>query len=574
MSEVAGLSASESAKGWRRPWAAATALVKGRLWLAATVPVVAILATAVVYPLVRVAVTSFASPTWGFSNYAAFLATPTYVNILWRTFLTAAEVTGICFVLAYPYAYLMTRVGRRLRPLLLMAVLVPLFTSAVVRTFAWFVLLSPTGPVIGVLGHVKIGQLFADGTLGAVIVGMVQVLLPITILPLYACMVNIGEAQLVAAESLGAKPWRAFIRVYWPQTVPGVLGAGVLVFVSSLGFYLVPQLLGSPQQELIPQLLYDQIMNLLNYGMGDAAACITAVIGLVVVGLAFWAGAGTARGGYETVVVGVERNRGGRRRPYRLGLLLFGIGVAGFLVLPSLVNLPLSFTGSQSFVFPPHSWSVRWYENLFTSTEWQGSLLASFEVALASAAVATVAGTMAALVVVRSRSRWARRVQTFVLLPQVLPGVILALAIYVVFLDWGISGTVPGFVLAHAALGVPLVVIVSVAGFGRFEERLDHAAAGLGAGPMSRALRIWVPLLAPTVIAGAVLACVTSLDEFMVSFFLQGPNLVTLPVRMFSSIQDQIDPTVAAAGCVMLVVAAALVGLALWAGSRSQRSAA
>ncbi|MHB8395231.1 MAG: ABC transporter permease subunit [Candidatus Dormibacteria bacterium] len=532
-------------------------------WILGLLPVLGLLSVVVFFPVARVVISSFGAPSWSLGAYRLFLGSSAYVAISVRTFLTAALVTAICLSLAFPYAFLMSRTRGRLRAALFMGAVVPLFTSAVVRTFAWFVLLSPTGPLISDLRFVSATTWLADGTLGAVIVGMVQVLTPLAILPLYAGMVNIQESQLLAAASLGASPKRVFWRVYVPQTRPGLVGASVLVFVASLGFYLVPQMLGSPQQELLPQLLYDEVMNLLNYQLAAAAACLSTIIALLVVGVAFWAGAGTqaAAGGFETVTMGVERTSDAKTLHHARWLLGIAAAIAVFLVVPSVVTIPLSFTGKASFVLPPSSWSLRWYVNLFTNAQWQGSLVTSGEVAIGSAVLATVLGSIAAFALVRSKSSLARRVQGLVLVPQIVPAVVLALAIYIVFLDWGITGTVGGFILAHAALGVPLVVIVSVSGFGRFEERLDQAAAALGAGVARRIVRVWFPLLAPTVVAAFVLAAVTSLDEFMVAFFIQGPGVVTLPVQMFSSIQDQVDPTVAAAGSVMLVLASCMVAL-------------
>lgn len=559
--------------GGRRRLAAVGSSLSLLKWGLGLLPALALLCLAIFYPMVRVTVSSFGAPSWTFGAYEAFLASPAYVDIFVRTFETAAIVTVVCLLLAYPYAYLMARSTGTRRAILFMGVLVPLFTSAVVRTFAWFILLAPTGPLISRGNAVNLGSWVGDGTLGAVVVGMVQVLTPLAVLPLYATMVSIPTMQLKAAASLGASPARVFRRVFLPQTRTGLVGAGVLVFTAALGFYLVPQLLGSPQQELLPQLLYDEVMNLLNYRLGDAAACLSTAAAVVVVLIAFWGGAGrvAATGGVETVTMGVEQSNPSGERHGGRGLAAACGVVGAFLIVPSLVAIPLSFAGQASFVFPPTSWSVRWYVNLFTNAQWQGALVTSAEVAIASALLATTVGCAAAFALVRSKSAVARRIQGLVLVPQIVPAVVLAVAVYIVFLDWGITGTVLGFVLAHAALGTPLVVIVAVSGFSRFEERLDQAAAALGAGPVRRAIRVWVPLLAPTVVAAFLLAAVTSLDEFMVAFFIQGPGVVTLPVQMFSSIQDEIDPTVAAAGSVMLVLAAVVVGAVVMLTGRSRR---
>lgn len=536
-------------------------------WLLFALPAGLLLAGVMLIPLLLTFWTSVAEPKAGIGNYAEFFKSPIYLRILWRTIWTAAIVTLVCLLLGYPYAYLMTLVGRRTRALLTIAVLVPFWTSAIVRIFGWMVLLQPSGLVNRALALVGLGPFELIGNLTGTLIGMVQVMLPLMILPLYATMSGIDRRLMTAACSLGSTPLGAFRRVYMPLSRPGILAGSVIVFVSSLGFYLVPQMLGSPQQQLLSQLIFDQVSYLLNFGLGAAMAVILLTATLLVLA----ATSSLTRRSSHIGTISLSSSDGSHtltgRRPLGLGLMALFVGA--ILVAPALILVPLSFTAEASFVFPPKSWSIRWYERFFTDGEWTGSLLASLKIALMSAVIATVLGSLAALGIVRSRSRYATPMQMVMLIPRVVPHVVLAVAVYAFFLTLGLAGSLSGFVIAHTALAIPLVVITVTAGLQMLDERLEFAAASLGANRFRQIQRVTVPLMLPSILTAAVFAFVTSFDEVIISLFLQSPFLRTLPVKMFSSIQDQIDPTIAAASTLIFLVATVTIIISLFAkGSR------
>lgn len=237
------------------------------------------------YPLFEILRRSFTDPTAGLDNYRTFFETDVYLTVLRRTVTTAATVTVVCLLLGYPYAYLMTVVRRRWRIVMLAVVLLPFWTSLMVRTYAWIILLQDTGVVNDALMKLGIGPVALIRNTTGVTIGMTQILLPFMVLPLYATMQGIDRRLLVAAESLGARPATAFLRVYVPLSMPGV-GAGVmLVFILALGFYVTPVLLGSPQNALLSQLIVQQISQLLNWGLGGAMAAILFAVTLVLMAL-------------------------------------------------------------------------------------------------------------------------------------------------------------------------------------------------------------------------------------------------------------------------------------------------
>lgn len=260
-------------------------LRNGSLFLPAAV----LLAAFFVAPLAVMVIRAFTDPETGFQNFTWFFGDAVQVDVLVRTFTTALIVTLVCALLAYPYAYLMTVVGPFGLAVLTLLVLVPFWTSLMVRTFAWVILLQDSGVVNDVLGVFGLGPVQLIRTTTGVVIGMSQILLPFMVMPLYAVMRGIDRRLLQASSGLGAKPLTTFVKVWLPLSLPG-LGAGALmVFISSLGFYVTPALLGSPDNALVSQQIYTQVNGLLEWGRGGAMGVIVLVMTLVL--LAVSAGA-------------------------------------------------------------------------------------------------------------------------------------------------------------------------------------------------------------------------------------------------------------------------------------------
>ena len=241
------------------------------------------------YPMLEMLRLSFTenqnlSESWG-DNYKWFFTNPTQMTILRRTFLVSVFVTIICVLLGFPYAYAMTVVGPRTRLLMMGAVLLPFWSNLVVRTYAWVVLLQDTGPIRAGLKALDIDSPSLIGNMTGITIGATQVLLPFFVLPLYATTSKIDRQLLTAAESLGAPPRIAFIRVYIPLTIPGVRAGALIVFVLMLGFYFTPALLGSTSNSLISQQIVAQVSQLLAFGRGSAMAVILLFTTFAALGL-------------------------------------------------------------------------------------------------------------------------------------------------------------------------------------------------------------------------------------------------------------------------------------------------
>jgi ABC-type spermidine/putrescine transport system permease subunit I len=252
-------------------------------WLA--LPAVIFLATFFLIPLLAMALRSVTEPPGaGLSNYEQFFAQEAYVRVLTNTFWIAILATLACLVIGYPFAYLMTIVPGRVAGILLIAVLLPFWSSLLVRTFAWQVLLRDTGVInrflldLGLISE----PLTLIRTTGGVIIGMSHILLPFMVLPIWAVMRRIDPEYGKAAANLGASPASAFIRIFVPLSLPGVLAGSLLVFVLALGFYITPALLGGLRDQMISQLIVQQIQQRLDWGFGTAMSVLLVAIALVL----------------------------------------------------------------------------------------------------------------------------------------------------------------------------------------------------------------------------------------------------------------------------------------------------
>lgn len=247
------------------------------------IPGVVFLGLAFALPLALMVVRSFTDPSP--ANYSDFLDSRPYTHSLLYTLFIAALVTAVCAVVGYPWAYLIHRAGPVARPILIALVLVPFWSSLLVRTYAWTILLRPSGVINWALtkaGLIDTPLTLVGNTFG-VAVGMTQVLLPFMVLPTYAVMSRIDDDYLRAAQGLGARLRTVFTRVFLPLTRPGLLAGSLLVFVLSVGFYITPAVLGNATDPMFSQMIVTEASLLLKFGYASALAVILLVVTVATV---------------------------------------------------------------------------------------------------------------------------------------------------------------------------------------------------------------------------------------------------------------------------------------------------
>jgi len=254
-------------------------------WLA-VLPALLLLLAVLGWPLLTLLLRSFSEPEWGLQNYQWFFNAKVNLAVLSRTFTISAWVALICVLAAYPYAWMMTAVGSRLRLVLILCVLIPFWVSGVVRTLAWVILLQDSGVINSLLRASGLTPIKLIRTQLGVVIGMAQILLPFMILPLYSVMRGIDLRLVQAARSLGAPHWKAFLQVYLPLSLPGVYAGVILVFILSLGFYITPALLGGPRSTMLSTLIQTQVLSLLNWGRGGAMGAVLLIATFILLALA------------------------------------------------------------------------------------------------------------------------------------------------------------------------------------------------------------------------------------------------------------------------------------------------
>lgn len=488
-------------------------------------------------------------------NYVSLFTDALLRDVLVNTVLTAAISTLVTFVLAFPTAYLMSRLQRSLSTALFIMVLLPFWVSILVRLFAFLELLSSNGPVNDVLDAVGIGRqplLFnATGT----VIGMVNYLLPYMILVLFAAMSGVDPNLTRAAKSLGCSSRQAFTTVYLPLIRSSIVGALLLNFIIATGFFLTPAILGGPQDVTVSTYIATQVQN---YRWGPASAfgvvlLIATCIGFAVAGrmTGLTAGSGMA----ITSAKGVSRQSAMPWGPAKAGLWTVTVLVIAFLFAPIAFVFPLSWGVDATIAWPPRGFTLDWYHVALTDATWTAALQKSVTVGVAVAVLCVVLAVFIA--------RWVRtldhrpRVQSalvgIIYLPVVVPVILLAIGTFDVQNRIGALGTWWGLVLVETILALPFTYLVVSAALNNVDPSLEKAAWTMGAGRAYALRKVVVPTVIPAITGAALLAFISSWDEAVVALF-QTSFDKTLPVNFYASLKSGSSPVIAAIGAMLMLV--------------------
>lgn len=525
-------------------------------WVIVVLPGAAFLAVFFAYPAIGLLLKTFSEfippQTSGIDNITWFFSEPANVTILIRTVWVGLAVTLVTLLVGFPYAYLLTIVGKRVRMILLVVVIASFVGSLLVRSFSWLILFQENGPLNNVLAALGFARLDLSGTTTGVIIAMSQILVPLVILPVYATLQGIDRRVMQAAESLGARGSSAFARVILPLSVPGILAGGFMVFVLTLGFYVTPTLVGSSQSSILSNLTLIQISKLAAFGRSGAISLVMIALMLVFLAVVLLGSRRMLKAvGQQTSQGEVEETWGTLRK---LVWSVFGVLSVAWLVVPSLTVIPLSFTENQSFAWPPSGFSLQWYEDFLTVPEWTSATLNTLKIGALTTIVCLVLGTGMALAIVRSGSRWMKGASMLLFAPTIMPLIVTGVGIYAIFLEWHLVGTTEGFVIAHTVFALPFATVIIVSSLRSLDERLDDAAASLGASPWSRFFHVTLPAIRPGLLTAAFIAFAFSFDETVFSLFVATAESRTLPVQIYQGITRNTDPTVTAAATVTFLV--------------------
>ena len=259
-----------------------------------------------------------------------------------------------------------------------------------------------------------------------------------------------------------------------------------------------------------------------------------------------------------------------RFSPRRIIFVLLCAAVLLYLVLPILIVVPMSFSSARFLTFPPPSLSLRWYREYIGSPAWMQATLVTLTVAVCTVAIATPLGVSAAYAISQSKLRIMRIVHAALLLPLIVPIIITAVGIFFVYAKVGLIATMSGLVLANVMLGLPYVIISVVAGLQSFDMTQEMVARSLGMNRLRSFFAVTLPQIRASVIAGAIFAFISAMDETIVAIFISGGQYQPLTKRMFTALRDEIDPTIAAISTLMTATSFMLV---LIASTRKRKSA-
>jgi putative spermidine/putrescine transport system permease protein len=558
-------------------------------------PLVILFLVMLVYPVGQLLLLSiYSDGVFTLAKYRQLFASSVYVNVMLITLKISLYTTALSVIAGYPVAYLISSLSKEKRTTWLFWVLLSFWTSFLVRAFAWIVMLGRNGVVNQLLTAVGLQDTPSNllYSLSGVLVGMVHALMPLAVLTMLSVMVNIDRNLPRAALTLGARPGTAFWRVYFPLSMPGVAAGAIMVFVTAIGFFIVPALLGGRREIMITQLIIEQITQTMNWGFAGAISVLMLVVVLAVfavydkvLGLSTMTGGSSDRTRPAAASDGLLQRAGDMilgalgtatdklialfprgRRESQPGLSIpmrsFVLLVLLFLSVPALLMIPLSFAGKSGLNWPPSGFSLQYYKELLASPLWMQAALRSLIVGLGASIFAMLIGTPAAFLLARSNMRGKSLMLAFVLSPIIVPRMIIAVGMFYFFAKVGLVGTSFGLMLGHTVVAVPYVVMTMMAVLRNYDTRLDLAAQSLGARPWQTLRYVTFPILAAGLASSFLFAFATSFDELTISLFASGGLSSTLPKQFWDEVTLQISPVIAAVSTCLFAFIATLIWLA------------
>lgn len=563
----------------------------GRQW--PLLPALLFTAIFLVYPVAQLLLLSFQTAEGDLTaaHYWRLVDSPIYLRVLLNSFTVAGLTTLICIVGGYPVAYLLSNLTGNLRGTLLVWVLLPLWTSFLIRSIAWIILLTGRGVVNTTL--ISVGVIdeplrLLYNFLGLMI-GTVQGLMPVAVIMMLSVMMNIDRDLPRAAQTLGARGANQFWRIYLPLSSPGMVAGALVVFVSALGLFVTARLLGGPSDIMLSLLIIQQFEEVYDLHFAAVLSMVLMISTLIVVflfdrilGLSAFTGdrGPTIRGGVSRA--GLSRRFGlacvaalgwffallGEARDSIFGaasasrsgpgpmLWIVSLAVIFFIAAPTFILLPASTSESNFLSWPPVGFTLQWYGDFFTDPGWRNAFMRSVLVGIATALVAMGLGIPAAYVLSKQVVPGRTLIMTAMLMPLVLPSIIMGVGLFYLYSRIGLLHTSTGLVLGHTVFALPYVVVTTMATLRSYDERLDHAAWTLGAGKLTTFRLISFPLMKAGMASAFLFAFVQSFDELAVALFVTSANAPTLPKRLWGETLYKLDPSVAAAASIIVLIVA------------------
>ncbi|STH11873.1 putrescine ABC transporter membrane protein [Escherichia coli] len=501
------------------------------------------------------------SITLNLGNFLQLTDDPLYFDAYLQSLQVAAISTFCCLLIGYPLAWAVAHSKPSTRNILLLLVILPSWTSFLIRVYAWMGILKNNGVLnnfllwLGVIDQ----PLTILHTNLAVYIGIVYAYVPFMVLPIYTALIRIDYSLVEAALDLGARPLKTFFTVIVPLTKGGIIAGSMLVFIPAVGEFVIPELLGGPDSIMIGRVLWQEFFNNrgLAGGLGGSDHHVAA--------------ANCA----DNVVPQTPAKKRGRTRmnnlpvvrsPWRIVILLLGFT---FLYAPMLMLVIYSFNSSK-LVTVWAGWSTRWYGELLRDDAMMSAVGLSLTIAACAATAAAILGTIAAVVLVRfGRFRGSNGFAFMITAPLVMPDVITGLSLLLLFvalahaIGWPADRGMLTIWLAHVTFCTAYVAVVISSRLRELDRSIEEAAMDLGATPLKVFFVITLPMIMPAIISGWLLAFTLSLDDLVIASFVSGPGATTLPMLVFSSVRMGVNPEINALATLILG-AVGIVGFIAW----------
>ena len=496
----------------------------------------------------------------------SLLGDPFYLVVIVRTVGLALGAALLAVVLSYPVAATMALMRGRWQTLAVALTLLPLLTDLNVRTLGQIILYGRRGFASHFLQGIGLsdGPVSILGTPLAVLLGMTQSYAPFAVLAIFAVLKSQEAALLEAANTLGAGKLRAFMSVTLPLSLPGAGAGAVIVFLLSLSSFVIPSILGSGQVLVLSVLIYQRALMLLDWRTATGLAVILLVIAFVFV----W-GAGRLTERAEMVnSFTMETARPTSRYqilvsrlpdiawpPAMTWILVATIGL--FILSPLILLLIAAFNAGPATEFPPSRYGLAAFERLAASTGYLESFIVSLKVAAIAVLIAIPIGFLGSLGASRLPKRWRGSALTYLLLPLMVPHVVLGIALLRYANLTATSGTIFALVATHLLITLPYIARSVTGSLGAIRPVTEEAALTLGASRWQVIRNVVFPLVRPGMAVGALFAFVMSFTDIILSVFMSSAQIIPMPVRIYSQLQDGYDLGLIAALSVIFVLFAA-----------------
>ena len=529
--------------------------------------------------------TTYATDRLSLDNYGEAFGAD-YRSTFTNTLQIAIVGVVLTLLIGIPFAYwLAVKSNPRRRPLYLALIIVPFFTNFLVRTIGWQITLAPSGWLSSAMQSAGFGELGILYTRAAVQIGVVYNYLPLMIFPLYVAMDRAGLSLREASRDLGANRWTTFFRITLPLAAPGIASGVLLVFIPLMGDYVTPSVLGGAKGTMAGQMIAAQFETAQNWALGSAmtvSLMLVVLICVVIAGVVVRAvvtlldrrvfnvpevdTAGEKPGPLAPLTMKPMRTQ---RDWYTFAIKAWAVIVYLFLFLPIAVIVVYSFnTGRLLQQFESFGFTA--YSDAVTNDTIVRSVQVSLEVGVLSALLATVLGGFAGIGIGISRRPrwWSIGLLGLLTVTLVTPDIADAVAFLPWYVTLGVDGGLSPFnnglfrlVISHAVVSMVVVTFIVRARVASLDPALEEAAADLYAPPLERLRHVILPAAMPGIIAGMLLAFTFSLDDVVISTFVQQPGYAPWPVYVFSNVRVALRPEVAAMSTLMLALTLAVLAI-------------